>query len=96
MLAHHDTIPEEPDWNDCYKEFHYGLFLRLEFKSYHDYPDDYPVATADLTKYYEWAKENNIPMRHSIMITTNHGGMGKIRFMFNDDTYSMAFKLRWK
>ena len=94
MLTHHDTIPVEPDWYECYQEFQYGLSLRLEFeyKSHHDYP----VATADLTKYYKWANENKIPMRHSIMIIPNRGGQGKIRFMFNDDTYGMAFKLRWK
>ena len=94
MLIHHNTIPEEPNWDACYKEFRYGISLRLEFKykSHHNYP----VATVDLTKYYEWAEENSISMRHSIMITTNHGGIGKIRFMFNIDTDIMGFKLRWK
>lgn len=94
MLIPHDTMPPEPDWYACYKEFHYGISLRLkfEYKSYHDYP----VATADLTKYYEWAEENNIPMRHSTMVIPDRSRTGKIKFMFNDDTYSMAFKLRWK
>lgn len=91
-MKFHDTIPVEPDWSKYYITFPYRVSARVDFED----TDDPYFVSADLTKYYDWANFNNIDMKHSIMRITGSGGTGVVAFMFNDESYCMAFKLRWK
>lgn len=93
MMKFHDTLPIEPNWYDHYKDYPYHIGTRVEFEQ----TNDTYIVSANLSKYYDWAENNGIDMKHSIMrIPGDNGGTGVVSFMFDDESYCMAFKLRWK
>ena len=55
----------------------------------------YSEYIIDLTKYYEWAEENNMEIEHNILRLGEDQRKSSIMFTFWDDADAMAFKLRW-
>lgn len=92
-MMFYETVPEQPNWSKIYKEYKFTIGHRVLFNR--TFINGVNEDIADITNYYEWAEDNGISMKHFVAILPNKKQMGTIAFMFNDETYPMAFKLKW-
>lgn len=94
-----NTIPpwKMPDEEIIQEHTHY-VKMRIEYKSVQQrYPNGLirTEYVADLSEYYNWAKENKIFMEHNPLIYSKIGSKSLLMFVFKDAIDAMAFKLRW-
>lgn len=87
----YDTIPSLK-LLDFAREFYYKTYrmeMDIPFKTW---ADGYFVC--DLTKYYKWAKQNDMDIRHEMIKDVEHDRR-IIVFGFDSKQDLMAFKLKW-
>lgn len=94
MMYHFETIPpwKMPD-DEIIQNHEHHVFLRIDFNIDHDV---YHTMVGDLSKYYDWAKENGVFMEHNILRQGKDGKRSTVMFVFKNAIDAMGFKLSWK